>query len=345
MARPPTPEGPPESVVVQQYTGIKNTVAPERLQPGELERGVNIDIDDAGQPRRRRGYTQVNAEPHHSLFEASWGNLVVRSGTLGLLNADYSLQPLVTGIGDSPVAYTETAQRVFFSSLNGSGKILSDMTVEPWGNADGPTWLSPVVNPTATLTPIAGRLLGPPPVAEYMLESGGRIYMAQGNVIWATEMFAYDYVDRTRSFMQFEDQITGMGQVQDGFFVGTETKTYFLSGALAQMRRIEVHPLGTLAGSMIDVPADLIRPESSVSRGAVLFMTESGLCVGLDGGICYNMTQSRVTFPQAERVAAMLRRQDGMAHYVGVTDSQGGPQSNARIGDYVDAEIRRHQGA
>lgn len=343
MALPP--QGPPESVTLQQFLGVKNTVAPERLKPGELEAAVNVDIDDEGQPRRRRGYTQVDAEPHHSLFTASWGTLGVRSGVLGRIEPGYSFTPITAGVGDAPVAFLETAQFVFYSSVAASGKIRSDLTVEPWGNADGPTWLSPVVNPTATLSPIAGRLLGSPPTATAMVESGGRIYLAHENLIWATEMFAYDYVDRTRSFMQFEDRITGMGSVQDGFYVGTEAKTYFLTGSLGQMRRVEVNPEGTLDGSMIDVAADLVRPESSVSRGAVLFMTKRGLCVGLDSGICYNMTQSRVTFPQAERVAAMLRQQDGMAHYVGVTDSRGAPTSNARIGDYVDAEIRRHQGA
>lgn len=344
MARPPHPDEPPESIVVQQFAGIRNTVAPERLRPGELERAINVDFDDEGQPRRRRGFTQLSDQPHHSLFNASWGTLVVRNGDLGVLNPDFSLDVLVAGIGDSPVAYVETAERVYFSSPGGSGKIASDRTVQPWGTTEGSTWLSPVVNPTDTLTPIAGRLLGPPPVATALTEYNGRIYMAQGNILWATELYAYDYVDKTRNFLQFEDDITALGSVGDGFFVGTQSKLHFLSGPFGQTRRIQAHPTGVLPGSMIKVPADTVRPESSVSRGAVLFMAKTGLCVGLDSGICYNMTQTRVTFPQAERAAAMFRMQDGMVQYVGVTDSRGTPTSNARIGDYVDAEIRRHQG-
>lgn len=101
-----------------------------------------------------------------------------------------------------------------------------------------------------------------------------------------------------------------------------------------------------MPGSLLSVPEELLGLENSASsKNAVLFMTDSGLFAGLDGGICYNLTQNRVLFPDAASVAAMFRRQDGINQYVGVLDSQGSPASAARIGDYVDVEIRRFRGA
>jgi hypothetical protein len=59
----------------------------------------------------------------------------------------------------------------------------------------------------------------------------------------------------------------------------------------------------------------------------------------------YNLTEDRVWFPDAVAAAAMYREQDGIRQYVGVLNSAGGPTSTARLGDYVDAEIRRFRGA
>ena len=46
----------PDTVIVGAYDGLKNTVAPERMGPKDLQKAINIDLDDSGQPRRRRGY-------------------------------------------------------------------------------------------------------------------------------------------------------------------------------------------------------------------------------------------------------------------------------------------------
>jgi hypothetical protein len=76
-----------------------------------------------------------------------------------------------------------------------------------------------------------------------------------------------------------------------------------------------------------------------------MFLTTAGVCAGFDNGLCYNLTESQMEFPSAESAAAMVRTQDGMSHYLAATTPGGTPTSTARIGDYVDAEIRRFQGA
>ena len=75
-----------------------------------------------------------------------------------------------------------------------------------------------------------------------------------------------------------------------------------------------------------------------------MFLAKTGLCAGFNGGQSFNLTQNTMVFPDASNAAALFRRQDGVNSYVAVADSGGTPSSNARIGDYVDAEIRRFQG-
>jgi len=335
-----------DSVMLQQFAGLKNTVTEERLAPQELADAKNIDLDDAGQAHRRRGYTQVVSGDFHSLWSAESGKtLVVRDGALSVLYPDYTTEVLRSGIGAHRLAYVEVGPNIYFSSMTDSGVVHEDNTVSDWGAPDSEgLWLSPVVNPVYTLNPTFGTYLNAPPMATALTKYRGRIYLASENVLWATELYLYDKVDRTKNFFQFESNITALGEVSDGFYVGTEKSCYFMDGRLSEMRQIGLSYGGVLPGSMITVTAELVRPDRNMSRKAVMFMTESGLCSGLDSGVSYNMTETRMLFPQSREVAAMFRQQDGVNQYVGVTDTGGTPTSKARIGDYVDAEIRRFQG-
>lgn len=333
-----------KSLTLKKFAGLRNTVGQERLSPEELEAAVNVDIDDSGQLRRRRGTTKVADGDYHSLYRAAQKTLVVKNGDLVQVFPDYSTKLLKTGLGSDPVAYCEVGPVVYYSSRTHSGVIAEDGTVGPWGTT-GPEgrWLSPVIQPTDDLPAVRGKLLGDPPKATALAWYNGRIYLAADRTLWATELFMYDYVDKTKNYFYFESPITTIGSVTDGLYVGTDQGTFFLKGSLNQMNRTPLMPYGVMPGSMITVPAELIKKDSP-SKNAVLFLTESGLCAGFDGGECYNLTQTRVIFPESDRVAPLFRRQDGMNQYVGVSNTAGTPTSSARIGDYVDAEIRRFKG-
>lgn len=340
------PAQPSDSVILSGFKGIRNTVAADRLAPDELERGQNIDLDDVGAVRSRRGYTLVAAGDFHSVYTVGGTTYGVKDGSLGIIRPDYTFETLQAGVGADPVAYVAVGDSVYFSSRAASG-IIVDGTVDAWGAQVSPVeWHSPVINPTTTLGAIAGKSLGAPPMATALTAYNGRIYLAQGSTLWATELFLYRYVDKTRTFFQLEDEITVLGAVSDGVYVGTRSRLYFLAGnAFAEMRLEQVQMFGALPGSMVDLPADLILPNQSTTKAGLMVMTTGGLCACQDGGAVYNLTQTQVLFPEATSAAAMFRQQDGVNQYVGALNSAGTPTSSARIGDYVDAEIRRFTGA
>jgi hypothetical protein len=189
---------------------------------------------------------------------------------------------------------------------------------------------------------VYGRLIGPPPFAEFIAYHNSRIYLANKRMLWATIPYTYDLVDKTQTFIQFEADITGVVAVSDGLYVGSTEGAWFLTGDFGQMRRLPMSDDAVVPGSMVeaageDFPAELARN----AKKAVLMMTSGGLCVGFDGGVYANMTGSRFWFPDAQTAAAFVRRQDGFTQYVGVADNRGSPVSSARIGDFVDAEIVR----
>lgn len=348
MAREPEqPQG--DSVKFAEFAGLRNTVTRERLGPGDLEIALNVDLDNANQMHRRRGYTKVANGAYHSLYRVADGALYgAKDGVLGVIYPNYTFQSLGTPSGDAPIAYVQVGGTLYYSSEDVSGKIdLVFRTVAPWGDVDSANvWHSPVVNPTDTLAPIRGKLLGKPPMATSLAEMNGRIYLANKNVLWATELYAYDFVDKTRNYIMYEADVTALAPVTDGMYVSTESAIYFQDGPFGKMRRTGVCAFGALPGSMVYVRPDQLPNEIGRStKTAVLMLTSDGLYACLDGGNVVNLTQDRMLFPQAVRVNSLFRSQDGVNQYIGVADSAGSPSSNTRIGDYVDAEIRRFQGA
>jgi hypothetical protein len=350
----PAPQAGDPSVKIKRFKGLVNTLDLERLSSDDLWRAVNIDIDDDGEIHRRRGYTQVTTEPTHSLFTSENGTVYgVVNGILSIIHPDYSTIPLLDDVGDAywdgglGLDYYQVGANIYFSGTSVSGIIeTTTQTVVPWGPADD-FWLSPVVNPTATLPAIRGRLMGPPPRASFLAAFNGRMYLGQGRTVWCTEPFLYGLVDQTKNFFQFEGDITMLGTVGDGIFAGTTEGLWFLQGPSFPLKRTRIMDSGVLPRSMTYVPGELANPPQVGMESdtplvvSIMFQTPRGICVAMDGGKALNLTESKFFFPQAQRSAAMFRRQDGMNQYVAVNDSRGQPVNGARIGDYVDAFIIR----
>lgn len=358
MPRPQNPaQAPDATVTLNKWTGVQNSSTRERLGPEGLEAGINIDLDDAGQPRRRRGYRQVASGAFHSLFAADDGTVYcVKNGTLGIIRPDYSFTSLGRTVGgqtepaSQAIAYAQIGPTIYYTSASDAGKIdTRSQTVSNWGSLQD-YWLSPVVNPTANLAAIRGRLLGKPPMATFLTYWHGRLYMGRDNLVWATELYAYDWVDKTKNFFQYEGDITMLGTVGDGYYVGTTEGLWFCQGDFPQKRQ-RVMDSAVIPGSMVYIPAELANPpqiplsQDTPMKVSIAFLTTTGFCVAQDNGEAYNLTETKFDFPNALRSAAFFRRQDGINQYIAVNDSGGDPVNNARIGDYVDAEIVRFKGA
>ena len=361
----PPPNLPPSSVVFDKFDGLKNTLQPERLGPRDLVRARNVTLDDSGQLSRRRGFTKRVSGNAHSLFTTVTGSptLAVLNGSLGVLNPDYSFTAMRSGIGSdpstgaAPLSYAQVGPSVYYSGPTDSGIVdLNVRTVGPWGSATD-LFLSPVVNPTATLPAIAGKLLGKPPNATALAYFNGRIYLAEGRVLWWTELFLYNYVNKTKTFAMFEADITMIGAVGDGIYVGTTEGLWFLSpkqvkfGEPMEMGRVRVMDSPVIPGSMVMIPNELANPPQTgldadtPLQVSLSFMTTNGFCVAQDGGQTLNLTEGKFFFPAAQSAAAMFRRQDGMNQYITSMQSGGDPQNNAAIGDYIDVTIIRASAA
>ena len=343
--------------VLSGWDGLKNTLQPERLGDKDLVRARNVVLDDSGQPSRRRGYKLKIPGDVHSLFTSYEGVVLgVVNGNLGIINPDYSHDDLVPvgtdpASGMPPLVYSQVGDQVYYVSQVDRGIV--NIQDRSWGSWGDPTdlWLSPVVNPTETLPPIAGRLLKQPPYATCMDYFNGRLYLGQGRTLWATELYLYNFVDATSGYKLFEADLTMIRGVTDGLYIGTKENLWFMSGpTFAEMKRVSVMDAGVIPGSMVDIPGELANPPQVPLTAmtpvavSIMFMTTKGVCIGFDSGRTLNITESKYIFPDSVNAAALYRQQDGVNQYIASLQHGGSPTQTAAIGDYLDVTIIRGSG-
>ena len=119
---------------LEQFTGLANRVAPEAIPAGALVEALNVDVDDAGRLRRRRGATLVQAGGFHSLFAASDEvGYVVKDGDLCRFSPSAALEVIRAGVGGDPFTYVRVSDRVFARSRTLSLSFADQGPAQDWG--------------------------------------------------------------------------------------------------------------------------------------------------------------------------------------------------------------------
>lgn len=404
------------------FTGLANTLSAETLPEGALVAASNVDIDDAGHIRRRRGTTLIDPAKYHSLFRADDGTVFcVKDGNLCRLDASWNTTQIAAGIGSEKLHYVQVGETVYAKSSSQALRFGVTGSAETWGvphvpvfsmartdgilpagsyqvavtnvrDSDGleggiseqrdftlstpggitvtcPTLSGYTANvylstakgetlyraatgvvgttnisaPQATLG-IQLRSAGkyPPTGRGPLAQSFGRVYIADGCVLWATDPFQFEQVDMASGYKLFESRITFTASVTTGVFIGTTNGVFFMGGefSTATLRNVSSQGAPEQVPQEIDLAYVLKGEQQGVG---VLFMTDGGICVGTHNGEVINLTNKQFEFPKASEVALMYRKQDGLNQFVGVSSHPGTPTGSARFGDFVDAEIIRHK--
>ena len=118
-----------------EFKGLRNNVDAEGFDLGDLDAATNVDIDDAGDARMRRGYPAASvAGAAHSLWSDGNTCLAVVSGVLSQIHPDLSTTPLLSGFSDAPVSYDSPpgSGRVYWSNGVLSGVVERGVS-RSWG--------------------------------------------------------------------------------------------------------------------------------------------------------------------------------------------------------------------
>lgn len=110
----------PRQSIHNKFTGINNVLPAERLPHQALRGAVNVDIDQTGRPRRRKGFTPVLAGTNirsiwsnGSTMLYAEGNQLKDFGTASVIRSDLKL--------DSRVSFVDVAGQIYYTDGTVSG--------------------------------------------------------------------------------------------------------------------------------------------------------------------------------------------------------------------------------
>lgn len=276
-------------VGIKRFTGLNNSQPPEDVGETELAVASNVIIDASGHVSMRDGYTRVSTGNFHSLWADGKTALCVKDGSLMAVSDTAALSLLRSGVGNKRMFYSTFGDRVFYSNGDTIAYVLDGASYE----LDAPT----------------GEFKYRMRPGKYLATFRGRLYAADDKTVWYSDAMAPQQTDIRRNFIQVPDEVTLLGPVDDGLYIATSKKTYFLSGRTpTEFMLAEVADYGAIPGTGSYVEHTLFSAGRIDSNSVLLWASPKGICVGLNGGVSRNLTENRYTMPSGDRGAGVFVR-------------------------------------
>lgn len=172
-----------------------------------------------------------------------------------------------------------------------------------------------------------------PPVGDVLAYHNGRIYIADGRVVFYTEPLRYGLVHAISGFMTFPEDVTVMMGVRDGLYVCSD-QTYWISGMdTEELQQLTILPYGAVWGTGIRLP----KSEN------VAWFSEFGIVVAGTDGQATNVQEGKSAVGKFQSGAMIFREQDGLRQMIATLGS--GTQSAYLAPDYVTLENARRGSA
>ncbi len=283
--------------LITSTTGLNNVFDPVRLEfdfktgVTELSQAVNVDIDSAGRPTRRKGRNLRVTVSGRCGFAHGETCLFVSGTTLYQMKADYSTTVIRADLTEGArMKYYPIAGRIYYVNGQEKGYVFKGAD-NAWEKG---TYTQPADNP---------RVLSDPPRGHLVSWFAGRALIARDNAMFASEASFYGVFDLHRNFKLTPDKITMLRPTPQGLWVGTTTQILFYRGTKwSELRREPVAEYGVIEGSDITCAGEIV----SAPGRPVVFTTPEGICVGGDDGTFVNITHNKITFPSGRYASAAV---------------------------------------
>lgn len=166
------------------------------------------------------------------------------------------------------------------------------------------------------------------PPGRIMRWYAGRLYVANGPVLWYSDVYQPATYQPTANFAQFPQPITVMEPCDAGMFIVAD-KTYWLTGDIATSELKTVSPTRGVLGT------------SGQNRSAMqaFWMTEQGFALGSADGTVALPQAENVAVSRAATGATLYREADGQRHLISALFGAESTTTAAR--SYMDAEVIR----
>lgn len=294
-------------------TGLNTVTDPTRInydvETGISDLGVaiNVKIDETGWVSRREGYGLIYSGSVHSLYSDGDMCVFVSDSTLYQLMEDYSSVPLRVLTRNLRMAYTQVNGDFYYTNGVDFGIVRSQGVPIDW-----------------VALPYVGqetnRVFDGPRAGNHLAFLGGRVFVAEDNILWWSEPFAFSWFDRTRNALQFYSDIRMVKAVAEGLFVSDNEYTYFISGTDPKeftQSIVAPYPAVEWSDAIDYVEAQEIGLDNSGLGLCALWASLEGACLGTARGVFINLNKKKVIYPEVGTFGASLVKGYHFIHSIG----------------------------
>ncbi len=282
-----------------------------------LRNAVNIDLDVAGNARRRSGYELVASGINTRCgFSCKAGVYFVDGVTLMRLNDDDTTTALFNGIAGEVVSY-EYLNGVVYLSDGIVTKRITAGSVYDWSI-------------DFHLSDDADYMAIPP--GTIVRHHNGRMYVASGNMIWFTDPFTLGSVHRQRNFLQFTSPVSIMEPVSGGIWIVTDETRFYAGGGPEDFTPILQLNYGATPGTAVRVP----------NSNDVMWYSDRGVVLATSDGQIKNLQEASVAVEVGKSGSAVIREENGIRQFIASVRNQS--VSPLAANSFIEMEVVRKQG-
>lgn len=288
---------------VKRSGGLANKFDPVRIEYSEKDgiayfaEAYNIDFDITGAFSRRLGFTAVAGVTGncHSFFNAEQYCIFVHNTALKLLAEDNTVTGIRSGLTSGKImSYCLNGGAVYYMNGAESGVVINGVSYA-------------YIKPDNTRYPDSTREYSDPPIGSHIRYFAGRMYIADGNVLWYSEPYGPNLFRRAANYIPFAGKIVMVAPVLSGIFVSTVSRIYFLSGKTPkEFTHSVVSQYPAIEGTDVEVDGIAINAGKISALPMQMFTTTQGICVGTAEGQLVNLTYNVLEYPKCTRGCAVF---------------------------------------
>ena len=282
------------------FRTLNNKTDPAYLGDDEMSVAENVDLDNQGGFRRRKGRTSVaTLTDPHSFWAAPDSSVALygHSSTLKRFWADESSTSLLTLSNDSTLSFQKVNNLVVFSNGTDIGYVL-----------DGVASLLTTPSEQFKVATAAGKF-----IALY----NGRLFVLNDDGLYYTDPYTIDQMDERNSLIPLLGTPTMLLALDSGLWAGKGDKAIWLGGGNPEEFIYKDHEGQVIAGTGVAH----VTPERfglNVLGKFALWVSSLGVCLGTDSGAMQVLTEDSLAVGSALSGAGIIRKENGLAHYVSV---------------------------
>lgn len=296
-------------------TGLNTVTDPTRINYdaetgiSDLGVAVNVTIDQTGWISRREGQTPRLLLPtgSHSLYSDGVMCTFVSNSSLYQLFPDYSYELIRLLTSNNKMAYAQVNSDFYYTNTVDYGIIQSNGAYKTWEAL-------PYVGQTTN------RVFDGPRAGSHLAFFAGRVFVAEGPVLWWSESLDFARFDRARSFVQFPTDITMVKSVAQGLFVSDRERTYFLRGTNPKefiQEKLAPYPAVEWSEATDYVETWEVGLENLEPGLCATWTSLEGACLGTPNGIFINLNKKKVIYPEVGTFGASLVKGYHFIHSIG----------------------------